>query len=137
MSILGNRVVRREDPRFLTGDSTYVDDLRPSNAVELVYVRSPVAHGRIIERDVDDARSMRGVVGVFTGTGIAEMGTAPNVLPIFPEAMRRPYVASDIVGYVWQPVVAVLAETKAQALDAVEMVIVDYDTIPTVKKRRN
>lgn len=132
MSILGNRVVRREDPRFLTGDSTYVDDLRPSNAVELVYVRSTVAHGRIIELDVEDARSMPGVVGVFTGTDIAEMGTAPNVLPIFPEEMRRPYVASDIVRYVGQPVVAVLAETKAQALDAMEMVIVDYDTIPTV-----
>ncbi len=132
MSILGNRVVRREDPRFLTGHSTYVDDLRPPDAVELVYVRSTVAHGRITELDVEDARSMPGVVGVFTGADIAEMGTAPNVLPMFPEEMRRPYVAVDSVRYVGQPVVAVLAETKAQALDATEMVVVDYDWLPAV-----
>jgi carbon-monoxide dehydrogenase large subunit len=133
MSILGNKVVRREDPKLLTGAATYVDDLDVPGAVQLVYVRSTVAHGTITELDVTDALDAPGVVAVFTGQQIAEdMGTAPNVLPVFPEELRRPYLAVDTVHHVGQPVVAVLAETRAQAVDAAELVIVDYDILPAV-----
>jgi carbon-monoxide dehydrogenase large subunit len=133
MSILGNKVVRREDPTFLTAGGTYVDDLRPEGAVHLVYVRSTEAHGRIAGIDVDEARTAPGVVGVFTGAEVAaEIGVAPNILPVFPEEMRRPFVAVDVVLYVGQPVVAVLAETRAQAVDAAELVVVDYGPRPAV-----
>lgn len=133
MSILGNMVVRREDPAFLTGASTYVDDLQIDGVVELVYVRSTVAHGTIVELDVSEARTAPGVVGVFTGADVAAaLGTAPNVLPMFPEELRRPFLAVDTVRYVGQPLVAVLAQTRAQAVDATELVVVDYDFLPAV-----
>jgi carbon-monoxide dehydrogenase large subunit len=132
MSILGNRVVRREDPAFLTGHGTYVDNLQLDGAVHLAYARSIMAHARITSVDVDEAKASPGVVGVFTAADIAEMGTAPNVLPVFPEAMRRPYIAGDVVRYVGQPVVAVLAETREQAADAAELVSIDYDPLPVV-----
>ncbi|MGI9596432.1 MAG: xanthine dehydrogenase family protein molybdopterin-binding subunit, partial [Acidimicrobiales bacterium] len=132
MSILGNAVVRREDPGFLTAGGNYVDDLKLDNAVHLTYVRSIIGHGRITAIDVSEARTAPGVVGVFTADDMAEMGTTPNVLPIFPEEMRRPYVAQDRVLYVGQPVVAVLAETQAEAVDAAELVFVDYEQLPAV-----
>ena len=132
MSILGNPVARREDPGFLTGSAAYVDDLLPANALYLAYVRSPYAHARITAVDVDEAVAAPGVAGVFTGADVAEMGLAPNVLPMFPDAMKRPYVAADVVRYAGQPVVAVVAETQAQAVDATELVIVDYEPLAPV-----
>jgi carbon-monoxide dehydrogenase large subunit len=132
MSILGNRVLRREDPAFLTSGGAYVGDLRLEGAVHLVYARSTVAHARITGIDADDARKAPGVVGVFTAEDMADLGTAPNVLPMFPEEMRRPFVARDVVRYVGQPVVAVLAETLAQAVDGAELVLIDYEVLPAV-----
>ncbi len=132
MSILGNAVVRREDPAFLTTGGTYVDDLKLDGAVHLTYVRSTVGHGVITRLDATDAREAPGVVGVFTGTDVAELGSAPNVLPMFPEEMRRPFVATDRVRYVGQPVVAVLAETLGQAMDAAELVDIEYELLPAV-----
>ena len=132
MSILGNRVVRREDPRFLTTGGVYVDDLDLEGAVRLVYVRSTMAHARIDSIDTSAAAAAPGVVGVFTGEDLAELGLAPHLLPVYPEGMRRPFVAHGVVRYVGQPVVAVLAETQAQAVDAAEMVVVEYDPLPVV-----
>lgn len=132
MSILGNRVVRREDAAFLTGDARYVDDLQLDDALHLVYARTIIAHGRIAAIDVDEARAAPGVAAVFTAADIAEMGTAPNVLPVFPDEMRRPYIAGDAVRHVGQPVAAVLAETREQAADAAELVVVDYEPLPPV-----
>jgi carbon-monoxide dehydrogenase large subunit len=66
MSILGTRVARIEDPRFLTGQGTYIDNLPLPGAVWLTYVRSTVAHGVISGIDVSDAVSMPGVVAVWT-----------------------------------------------------------------------
>ncbi len=132
MSILGNAVVRREDPGFLTGSAAYVDDLLPVDALYLAYVRSPYAHARIVGVDVDEAVAAQGVVGVFTGDDVAEMGLAPNVLPMYPDAMKRPYVAADVARYAGQPVVAVVAETQAQAVDATELVIVDYEPLAPI-----
>lgn len=132
MSILGNPVVRREDPALLTTGGTYVDDLVLEGAVHLTYVRSIVGHGRITELDISDARTAPGVVGVFTAADLSSMGTAPNVLPIFPEEMRRPFIADDVVRYVGQPIVAVLAETREAAVDAAELVDIGYEQLPAV-----
>lgn len=132
MSILGNSVARREDAAFLTGGGTYVDNLAPDGAAHLVYVRSIMAHARIESIDVDDALELPGVVAVFTGADLAELGLAPNLSPAFDDAMRRPFVALDVVRYVGQPVAAVLAESRAAATDAAELVLVDYDPLPAV-----
>ena len=132
MSILGNRVVRREDPAFLTGASTYVADLDLDDAGHLVYVRSIEAHGTITGIDVDEARSAPGVLGVFTAADLGATTHAPHVLPVFPEPMRRPFLAIDTVHHVGQPIVAVVAETYQQAVDAAELVWVDIDPLPAV-----
>ena len=132
MSILGHAVVRREDPGFLTGSAAYVDDLLPAGALYLAYVRSPYAHARIAATDVEAAQAAPGVAGVFTGADLAEIGLVPNVLPMYPDAMKRPFVATDVVRYAGQPVVGVVAETQAQAVDACELVVVDYEPLPPV-----
>lgn len=132
MSILGNRVVRVEDPRFLTTGGTYVEDLVLEGAVWLTYVRSTIAHAHIESIDTSDAVAMPGVLAVFTGEDLAELGTAPHLLPVFPDGMRRPFVARDVVRYVGQPVVAVIAESRALGIDAAEQVVVDYDPLTPV-----
>ncbi|MCB0991530.1 MAG: xanthine dehydrogenase family protein molybdopterin-binding subunit, partial [Acidimicrobiales bacterium] len=127
-SILGNNVIRREDPRFLTGAGTYVANLVPEGAAHLVYVRSTVAHGTIVELDVEEARKAPGVLGVFTGAEVrSALGDAPKTLPMFPDTLVKPFLAVDRVRHVGEPVVAVVAETVAQAVDAAELVFVEYD----------
>jgi aerobic carbon-monoxide dehydrogenase large subunit len=131
-SILGNRVRRVEDPRLLTTGGTYVEDLELPGAAWLAYVRSPEAHARITGIDASDAKVAPGVLAIFTGDDLADLGLAPHTNPAYPAAMRRPYVAIGTVRYVGQPVVAVIAEERTQAADAADLVIVDYDPLPAV-----
>jgi carbon-monoxide dehydrogenase large subunit len=131
-SILGNRVVRVEDARFLTEGGRYVEDVSLPDATWLTYVRSPVAHGRVVAIDVTAARAAPGVLAVFTADDLAELGRAPHVNPSFPDAMRRPFVAGTLVRYVGQPVVAVIAEDRESGADAADLVIVEYDPLPAV-----
>ena len=131
-SILGNRVQRVEDERMLTVGGQYVEDLALDGSAWLTYVRSTEAHARIVAIDVDEARAAPGVLAVFTGEDLAELGLAPNLNPSFHDAMRRPYVAAGTVRYVGQPVVAVLAEDRYLAADAAELVVVDYEPLPVV-----
>jgi aerobic carbon-monoxide dehydrogenase large subunit len=131
-SILGNRVVRVEDPRLLTVGGTYVEDVALPDAAWLTYVRSPIAHGRITAIDVGAAAAAPGVVAVFTGDDLAELGLAPALIPSFPDGMRRPFVAAGVVRYVGQPVVAVIAEDRYSAADAADLVVVEYEPLPVV-----
>jgi len=132
VSILGNPVIRREDPAFLTGSATYVDDLQLHDAARVVFVRSTVAHARLTTVDVTDARGLPGVVGIFTADDVASLGLAPNVRPTFPETMRRPFLARDVVRYVGEPIAAIVADTVAAAVDAAEWIVVEYDMLDTV-----
>ena len=74
-SILGNAVLRLEDPTLLTGDGKYVDDLKEAGTLHVALVRSPVAHGNIESVDLGDAASMPGVVAVYHAGN--DMGLAP------------------------------------------------------------
>jgi len=132
VSILGNPVIRREDPAFLTGSATYIDDLQLHDAARVVFVRSTVAHARLTTVDVTDARGLPGVVGIFTADDVASLGLAPNVRPTFPEPMRRPFLAGDVVRYVGEPIAAIVADTVAAAVDAAEWIVVEYDMLDTV-----
>ena len=85
-SILGNRVVRVEDPRMLTEGGTYVEDLALPGAAWLTYVRSPLAHARITAIDVSEAQAAPGVLAVVTGADLAELGLAPDLQPRLPRA---------------------------------------------------
>lgn len=131
MSILGNRVVRREDPKFLTVGGTYVDDVRLEGAAHVAYVRSTVAHARITGIDTSAAAAAPGVIGVFTAADIDLAPAAPPI-PMLNMQMTRPWLANGKVRFVGEPVAMVVAETRAAAVDAAELVAVDYDPLPAV-----
>jgi carbon-monoxide dehydrogenase large subunit len=120
-------VRRVEDPDLLLGRAAFVDDLAP-NALHLVFVRSTIAHARLDAVDVEEARAMPGVVGVFTADDLA--------LPLYEQFMtlneqvKRPPLARTKVRFVGDAVAAVVARTRAAAVDAAEAVIVDYDPLP-------
>jgi len=134
MGLIGERVLRTEDPALLTGHGTFIENMRLENEVHVVFVRSTVAHALIVSVDTDEARTMPGVVGVFTHVDLTAdgLGPVPIDLPLLPDAIRRPALASDRVRYVGEPVAVVLAETRAQAVDAVEAVLVEYETLEAV-----
>src|SRR5262245_61938433 len=127
-SILGHAVPRIEDPGILTGASRYVDDLPIDGALHCQFVRSPVAHGRIVSIDADDARARPGVVAVFTADDLDLEPRGGFIL--VHELCVRPPLARDKVCFVGDPVAVVVAETRAQAVDAAEVVIVDYEPLP-------
>lgn len=131
MSILGTRVVRVEDPRFLTGGGTYIANLQLPGALHLTFVRSPMAHAKIVSIDADDARSMPGVVAVWTAEDI-DLEPAPPAHGFMNKAIRFPFVARDVVRFVGDIVAVVVSTDKTQGADAAEMVIVDYDPLPIV-----
>jgi len=129
VSILGNRVQRIEDPRFLTGAATYVEDVALDGAAWVTYVRSTYAHARIVDIDTEDASQQPGVLGVFTSADLG-LPLIAHTLPMLPDGMRRPLLATDVVRFAGEPIVAVVAEDRYLAADAAELVVVDYDPLP-------
>ncbi len=130
MSILGNRVVRKEDPALLTTGGNYVDDIAVDGALHVVYVRSMVAHGNITSIDVTEARTAPGVVDVVTNADLTIGDIKPFML--LNQSLTRPVLARERVRYVGEPIVAVVAETRAAAVDAAELVIVDIEPLPVI-----
>ena len=136
MNVIGQRVLRREDPRFLTGTGRYVDNLPLEGAAWATFVRSPFAHARITGIDVAEARSHPGVTAVYTADDIG-LGTVPQ--PPFLaglEAMARPFLARDTVRFVGDIVAIVLTEDRTTGEDAAELVVVDYEPLPAVTDPR-
>ena len=131
-SILGNAVRRLEDPALLTGEGKYVDDLVEPNMLHVAFVRSTVAHANVVSIDDSGATSMPGVVAVYHSRGDDLALPSLHQFQMMPETLNRPAFASDKVRFVGDIVAAVVAETRAQAADAVEAVIVDYDPLPSV-----
>ncbi len=134
-SILGNRVLRVEDPKFLTTGGVYVDDVRMDllGAASVTYVGSTMASARIVEIDVEEARAQPGVLAVYTGAEVdADLGPFPSDMSALNQDMVRRFLATDVVRYVGEPVAVVVAETRAQGVDAAELVFVDYDPLPAV-----
>ncbi|PRZ33582.1 carbon-monoxide dehydrogenase large subunit [Antricoccus suffuscus] len=138
MSILGTRVLRTEDPRFLTGQSIYTADLkddRLAGALFAHFVRSDVAHGTILSIDTDDAAQMPGVVAIYTADDLLMLPSPPTMRPTETKMNRQP-LATDTVRFAGEPVAIVLAETATQAADAAERVEVDYDFLDAVTDPR-
>ena len=131
MSILGNRVLRKEDPKFLTVGGSYVDDLPLEGALHVVYVRSTMAHARLGDLDVSEAKAAPGVVEVVSASDV-DLGPLPPAMPMLNTSMTRPWLADGVVRFVGEPVVAVVAETREQAVDAAERVMIDYDPLPAL-----
>jgi carbon-monoxide dehydrogenase large subunit len=129
-SILGNAVLRREDPTLITGAGKYFDDLRYDGTLHVHFVRSPLAHGRITGIDTAEAESMPGVRKVYTGSnlGLADF----QGFPMMPETLNRPHIARDTVRFVGDIVAAVVADSSAAAVDAGDAIVVDYSPLPVV-----
>ncbi|HKE75720.1 MAG TPA: xanthine dehydrogenase family protein molybdopterin-binding subunit [Acidimicrobiales bacterium] len=131
MSILGNRVLRTEDPRLLTEGGVYVADLRDprlDDAVYATYVRSTVAHAEIAGVEVADALASPGVIDVVTGDDV-DLTPIPGMLQA---DMARPYLARGRVRFAGEPVAVVLSETPEAGADAADLVVVDYEPLPAV-----
>ncbi len=133
MSILGTRVIRTEDPRFLTTGGVYTDDMRLPGNCHVHFVRSAVAHARIRSVDVSAALEAPGVVAAFTGADLADLPVLPPPMPGMINAqMGQPLLARDVVRYVGEPLAVVVTENRYQGEDAADLVDVDYDMLPPV-----
>ena len=128
MSILGNRVLRKEDPRFLRGEATYVENLPLEGALTVTFVRSLLAHARIVGVDTSAAEALPDVQ-VFKGDDI-DVSTGPPPIPVLEQRMRRPVVATDVARFVGDIVAVVLSPDRATGVDAAELVSVEYDPLP-------
>jgi aerobic carbon-monoxide dehydrogenase large subunit len=139
-SVIGDAPKRREDARFLTGRGSYLDDLSFDRLTHAVVLRSPHAHALIERIRTERARTAAGVLAVLT----SEETRADGLEPLRPSAEAnvqtgekfafapQPLLAEDKVRYVGEPVALIVAETRAQALDAAEQLVVDYAPLPAV-----
>src|SRR3954471_20222795 len=137
---IGASVRRKEDQRFITGRGHYVDDLTRPGQAHAVFLRSPHAHANIRSIDVAAAKAMPGVLAVLTGDDLAAdkvgglicgwMIHSKDGTPM--KAGPHPALAQGKVRYVGDHVAVVIAESLAQARDAAEAIVVDYEVLPAV-----
>jgi carbon-monoxide dehydrogenase large subunit len=133
-SVIGDTPRRREDARFVIGQGAYLDDLRFDGLAHGVFLRSPHAHAMIAAIDTVAARAAPGVLAVLTAADVATDGLRPirpvaeaNVQTGEPFAFApQPLLAEGKVRHVGEPVALIVAATRAQAMDAAELVHVDY-----------
>src|SRR6202048_4028151 len=141
---IGASVVRKEDRRFITGKGRYVDDIKVQGMTHAHFVRSPHAYANVKNVDTSAALKMPGVVDVLTGRQIVDdkvgnliCGWAVSSKDGSPMKMGAwPAMAPETVRFVGQAVAVVIAETKNQARDAAEAVIVSYEELPAVASIR-
>jgi aerobic carbon-monoxide dehydrogenase large subunit len=134
--VMGQRLLRKEDARLLTGEGRFVDDLQIPGALWMGMVRSPFAHARIGNIDTSAAAAMPGVRHVLTGDDLhdAWVDAMPCAWPVTDDMKAPPHwpVARDKACYVGDIVAVVVAESRYQAVDAVDAVVVDYDPLDAV-----
>ena len=128
-SILGNRVLRKEDPKFLTSGGKYIEDLNDeplfAGALHVTYVRSTVAHAKILKIDLSECRSAPGVVAVYTAQ---DLGLEEEAATFNPMA-KRAHLAIGKVRWVGELVAAVVTERADQGEDAIERAVIEYDVL--------
>src|ERR1700760_641156 len=137
---IGARVVRKEDKRFITSKGRYVDDIKLVGLTHAHFIRSPYAHAKVKGIDASAAEAMPGVIAVLTGRQIVDdkignliCGWAITSKDGSPMKMGAwPAMAPDTVRFVGQAVAVVIAETKNQAKDAAEAVVVEYEELPAL-----
>jgi aerobic carbon-monoxide dehydrogenase large subunit len=132
---VGRALRRREDPRFLTGRGSYLDDRVLPRQTHAHVVRSPYAHARVTRVDTGPARRQPGVVTVLTAADLGAVRPIPLIRrpPSLGAELPAVYpLAREVVRWVGEPVALVVAETPEQAADAADLVEVDYDPLPAV-----
>src|SRR5437667_4453289 len=146
--LFGKSIKRREDPRFITGRGSYVDDLKIPGMTYAAFVRSPHAHARIRRIDTAAAKPHPGVVAVFTGSDMKGVNSLPcgwdlrkakNVPGVVQDLAMVPHMplTSDVARHVGDPVAVVIADSQDAATDAAEKVRVDWEPLPTVTATEN
>ena len=136
----GRSVQRLEDRALVAGAGRYTDDVNLDGQAHLLFLRSPYPHARIVSVDAAAARAMQGVVAVITGAelvaaGVKSIPTSPFMKRADGSACASPprlALAHEVVRFVGEAVVAVLAKTIAQGRAALEAVMVAYDELPAV-----
>src|SRR3954447_5631504 len=139
VSILGTRVLRVEDPKFLTTGGVYADDLRDprlEGAGHVTYVRSVMAHAKVTV-DTTEAAAAPRALRVFAASEFPGLPTIPLPLPMLPANMARPWLADGVVRYVGEPIAVVVTDSRYAGEDAAELVAVDYDPLPAVVDPRD
>ena len=136
MTYVGQSVRRFEDHRLLTGQGSYVDDMKLPGLLNAVVLRSLHAHANIRSIDVSAANRVPGVVAVFTAADIqdlaVEIPTRTNTGADEFNPTRHPLLASDKVCYVGQAVAVLIAEDIYTAADALDQIVVDYEILPAL-----
>ena len=136
LKVIGTAVKRKEDASLLRGRGTYVDNLTLPGTAYMVLVRSPYPRARIKAVDLDAARTAEGVVAAYSGADLAEewAGGLPCAWPVTEDIKMPPHfpLATDEARYQGDPVAVVVAENRALAKDAAELVEVDYEPLSSV-----
>ncbi len=134
-SYIGRSVPRPNAKRLLAGRGRYISDLRLPRMLHAAFLRSPHAHAKIVSIDVEQARALEGVHLVATGADLAKICTPwTGTLDHFKGMTSTPQLPLPLDRVVWagQAVVAVVAESRAIAEDALELIAVDYEDLPVV-----
>ena len=127
--VMGQRILRREDSRFLLGTGNYVENIELPGALYVTFIRSPYAHARILDVDVSAALAVPGMQ-VFRAADVGLGTFQPPPFPGLDQRMGRPFLADEVVRFVGDIVAVVVAESRVAAADATELVFVDYDPLP-------
>jgi carbon-monoxide dehydrogenase large subunit len=131
MTLIGTPVRRTEDIALLTTGGTYVDDVPAAGCLHMAVVRSTVAHGRIRGVDVAAARDAPGVEAVMTAADM-DLPPLPPEAGVLNQAMTTPLLADGVVRFVGEPVAAVVAHSRAAAVDAAALVTVHIEPLPAL-----
>ena len=131
---IGTSAPRKEDDRLLRGDGRFTDDVDLPRTLHLALARSPFPHARITRIDASAALTVPGVEQVFAGADVAERSDPISVLRPVPGAADLPYfaLAQGVAAFEGQPVVSVVAESRALAEDAVDLIEIDFEPLPHV-----
>jgi carbon-monoxide dehydrogenase large subunit len=139
---IGSPLKRKEDPRFITGTGSYLDDVALPNLAHAAILRSPYAHARLRGLDTSRAAAMPGVLAVITGEDLADLPALPCAWPAggasggdgrYTNNLNTPrLLALEDVKWAGEGVAMVIAETAEQAHDAVEAIECDYEALPAV-----
>ncbi|MFW2543328.1 xanthine dehydrogenase family protein molybdopterin-binding subunit [Primorskyibacter sp. 2E107] len=134
-SYIGKTVPRPNAAKLVQGRGRYVDDIVLPRMVHVAFSRSPVAHAKIGTIDLDEAKKVKGVLRIFTGKDLAEVCTPWVAVLAHLKGLKSPPehpLAVDRACWVGEPVVAVVATTRAAAEEASSLVMVDYEDLPVV-----
>ena len=133
-AMIGASIKRREDPRLITGQATYVDDIKLNGMLHMAVLRSPYGHARIIQIETEVARKLPGVVAIYTAEDlkdkVSNMPIGVLLPPLIEKGMgRRGPLAEGKVRYYGDPVAVVIAQDSYTAYDALELINVDYEPL--------